>query len=596
MTRPFPTAGMFSEHRLWLPPTPPQGGRRVGRPLCHLGRSENAAPRSGHTPSPLWGGLGWGLGNITHTLFRMFWAILALLLLPSFALAHAQLVSSDPADSAVTASAPATITLTFNEPVSPITIKLAKPDGSVSLIETLKGDGPAIRITPPAGLAQGSHALSFRVMSEDGHPIGGTIMFSIGAPSAAGSAAAADATPQASRLMILAQRFVLYLGLFLGVGGVFALRWFGHDARAGAGVIRTLLGLGLVSAMLGIGLQGLDMLAVSPPALAGAAPWRQGLTASYAVTLAVAALAMLTALASLSMRGRWAAGTSLLALIMTGLAVAASGHASAAEPQGLMRGAVFFHAVCVAIWVGALFPLTLSLMRGGDAGAAMLARFSRRILPVVALLLVSGIALAVVQVRKVEALWTTDYGVVLSIKLGLLVALFAAAAVNRAFLTPVADGPASADVAGASRPLRVSIALEILLVIAILITVANWRFTPPPRALQQAAQQAVAVGLMSDRAMAEVSIFPAAAGPVTVTVAPMAHGTGDLAVKELSVILSNAAAGIEPLRRKAEMNGEGDYVVKDLRLPVPGRWHIRVEILISDFEMTAPEGDVTIGR
>ena len=547
-------------------------------------------------PSPLWGGLGRGLAEISRNLLRTLWALLALLLLPTLALAHAQLISSDPGDGATVASAPTAVTLTFNEPVSPITIKLARPDGSVSLVETFKADGAAIVITPPAGLANGSYALSYRVISEDGHPIGGTLGFSIGAPSAGGSAIAADATPQASRLMILTQRVALYLGLFLGVGGILALRWFGRDVREGEKTIRALLGLGLVAAGLGVGLQGLDMLAVSPSSLTSLAPWKQGLTATYAVTLGLAALAMLTALAALFLRGRWAGASSLLALILTGLAVAASGHASAAEPQWLMRSAVFVHAVCVAVWIGALFPLMLALKRGGEAGARMLARFSRSILPVVALLLLSGVVLAVVQVRKVEALWATEYGVVLLVKLGLLVALFAAAAVNRAFLTtPAVKSPAAADLVNASGALRLSILFEILLVIAILTTVANWRFTPPPRALQLAARQAVATELMSDKAMAEVRIFPATTGPVTVTVAPMAHGTGDLTVKELSVTLSNPAAGIEPIRRKAEMNDDGDYVVEGLRLPLPGRWHIRVEILISDFEMTAPEGDVRIG-
>ncbi len=168
------------------------------------------------------------------------------------------------------------MTLTFNEPVSPITIKLARPDGSVSLLDTFKSDGSAITITPPPALPNGSYALSYRVISEDGHPIGGTLGFSIGAPSAGGAAIAADATPRASRILILTQRVALYLGLFLGVGGVFALNWFGRDGREGVPIIRAFLTLGLVAALTGIGLQGLDMLAVSPGALAGAAPWRQG--------------------------------------------------------------------------------------------------------------------------------------------------------------------------------------------------------------------------------------------------------------------------------------------------------------------------------
>ncbi len=578
-----------------------------------------------HSSSPLRGGLWLSLVSLSHNLLQGFWqgfwqglwALIALLVLPALAFAHAQLVSSDPADGQIVAAAPAALTLAFNEPVSPITIKLARPDGAVSLIEAVKADGPILVVTPPANLAKGSYALSYRVISEDGHPVGGTLGFSIGAPSPGGSAMTADATPRASRLMILTQRVALSLGLFLGVGGMFALRWFGRDGREGEAAIRALIGLGLLSAATGIGLQGLDMLAVSPSALLSASPWRQGLTTSYAVTLALAAVSLLTALLASFGKGRRGMALSLLALILTGLAIAASGHASAAEPQWLMRPVVFVHAVCLTVWIGALLPLLLALTRGGETGGEMLARFSRHILPVVGLLVISGVVLAIVQVHKVEALWTTDYGFVLMVKLGLVVMLFAAAALNRAFLTE----PAMQRLRGAqgaqdtlrpaghfphkagsrarrdptSRALRVSILIEILIAVAILATVANWRFTPPPRALQLAARQAVAGDVMSDKAMAQVSIFPGTTGPVTVTVSPMAHGAADLTVKELTVILSQPSAGIEPIRRRAQMNDEGDYVVEGLRLPVPGRWHIRVEILISDFEMTAPEGDVTIG-
>ncbi|MCD2175552.1 copper resistance CopC/CopD family protein [Rhizobium sp. C4] len=535
-------------------------------------------------------------------------AFLALLFLPTLALAHSQLISSNPRDGAVVAAAPEAFTLTFNEPVSPIAIKLARPDGSVMLIETVKVAGETVVLTPPAGLANGSYALSYRVISEDGHPVGGTIVFSIGAPSAGASRVMDDATPQASRLMILAQRVALYLGLFLGVGGAFAVNWIGAGQREGVAAVRVFLGLGLVASVLGIGLQGLDMLAVSPAALLSSAPWREGLKATYAVTLGLAALAMFTALLALSTRGGLARALALPALLLVGLSVAASGHASAADPQWLMRPAVFAHAVSVAIWIGALLPLGRALRRGGVESAAMLARFSRAILPVIALLIASGVVLAVVQVRKVEALWTTDYGIVFAAKLVMLVGLFAAGAVNRAFLTaPALSGlegrltsdPLTAEDAAVSLPrkakaLRVSIVLEVLLVLAILVTVANWRFTAPPRALQLAARQAVAVEVMSDKAMANVTIFPATTGPVMVTVAPMAHGTGELTVKELSVIMSNPAAGIEPIRRKAELDDDGDYVVEGVRLPVPGRWHIRIEILISDFEMTTPEGEVQI--
>jgi copper transport protein len=538
-----------------------------------------------------------GGDRLRHRLARLLFLLL-FLAAPTLALAHAQLIASQPADGSVVAAPPATLTLTFNEPVSPITVKLARPDGGVSLIEDVKTDGAALRVTAPAGLANGSYALSYRVISEDGHPVGGSVLFAIGSASSGARPVAQDTTPVTSRWLILGQRTLLYLGLFLGIGGVFARHWFGRGEGEGVAVLRLVLAAGLAAALLGIGLQGLDMLAVSPSALFSPAPWHQGLGTSYALTLAVSALAIIIALLAEWAAGRLARALSLAALVLTGIAVAVSGHASAADPQWLMRPAVCLHIVSVTIWAGALFPLFIALRRNGPEAAAMLTRFSRAILPVVAVLVVTGVALAAVQVRTVPALWTTAYGTILLVKLGLLELLFAAAAANRLWWTaPALEAMTSIpeNTAPASR-LRRSIAIEILLVLAILATVANWRFTAPPRALQLAARQAVAAEVMSDKAMAEVSIFPNTTGPVTVTVTPMAHGAGDLSVKELSVILSNPAAGIEPIRRKAAMTDDGDYAASGFTLPVPGTWHVRVEILISDFEMTAPEGDVAISR
>ena len=207
---------------------------------------------------------------------------------PTLALAHAQLISAQPADGSVVASPPVTLTLTFNEPVSPITIKLARPDGGVTLIEDVKTDGAALSVPAPAGLANGSYALSYRVISEDGHPVGGSVLFAIGSASSGARPVAQDTTPAASRWLILGQRTLLYLGLFLGIGGVFARHWFGRDEAAGTPAMRLLLMAGLAAAVAGIGLQGLDMLAVSPSALLSLAPWRQGLGATYALTLALA--------------------------------------------------------------------------------------------------------------------------------------------------------------------------------------------------------------------------------------------------------------------------------------------------------------------
>jgi copper transport protein len=83
----------------------------------------------------------------------------------------------------------------------------------------------------------------------------------------------------------------------------------------------------------------------------------------------------------------------------------------------------------------ALVPLA-AVMRSPDRRAVELARFSRAIPTAIILVIASGISLTIVQLRQVDALWTTGYGLVLCGKLIAVMALLALAALNRYALTP----------------------------------------------------------------------------------------------------------------------------------------------------------------
>ena len=141
----------------------------------------------------------------------------------------------------------------------------------------------------------------------------------------------------------------------------------------------------------------------------------------------------------------------------------------------------------------------------GD-GRAELVRFSKAIpLPLV-VLVATGILLAVVQLQRVDALWTTRYGSTLFCKLVAVCVMLVFAAANR-WLTPrVAAGDASA----ARRMFR-SIQFELVIVVVILGLVASWRFTPPPRSLFAAEAQPVHVHIHTDKAMADLQIEPPSA-------------------------------------------------------------------------------------
>ena len=94
--------------------------------------------------------------------------------------AHASLVGSEPADRGMVASSPQVLRLSFNEPVWPLALRLVTADGNVTDLREVTAYVGTLTIRLPAVLPHGTHVLSFRVSSADGHPVGGAITFSVG--------------------------------------------------------------------------------------------------------------------------------------------------------------------------------------------------------------------------------------------------------------------------------------------------------------------------------------------------------------------------------------------------------------------------------
>lgn len=519
---------------------------------------------------------------------RRLGLLLWLLLAPLGAQAHATLVGAQPADGATLAKAPTSVTLDFSEPVAPISLRLVDADGKAQTLEAWDLQGASLIITLPADLADGLHALSWRVSSADGHPMGGTLGFRIGADGAAegSSIAPAEDTPRTVQALIWLVRLAFYLGLFFGIGALPFHLFVALTAPAARRLSQRAMGLGLLAILPALGLQGLDMLGAPLVALGTARPWGLALTSSYALTLLIGGLALAAGLVAWRQDSRPAA---LLAWAGVGAALAASGHASSAHPQWLMRSAVFLHGAAIAAWVGAL-PGFLLALHGADA-QRMLRRFSLAILPVVAVLIAAGIVLARVQVGSPGALIGTAYGRVLLVKLGLLVLLFGLAALNRWRLTPAFRHGA----ASAARRLALSTRVEVLLVCTVLAVVGLWRFTPPPRALALAAPETAAAEsrLHGATSNARLLIAPGHAGRVTATVFLQDAEGQPLDAQEVALALENPGAGIEPIRALLQARPDGSWSGL-LLLPLAGSWQARLEVLISDFESTRLQGEIAI--
>jgi len=507
--------------------------------------------------------------------------------------AHATLIQSDPADKSVVAEAPHHLHLKFNEPVSALALRLVAADGTATTLDRFTLNDTTLTIDTPAGLADGTFVLSFRVVSEDGHPVAGSVLFSVGAPSA-GAIAGVDAVDPVSQAAVWAFRVALYLGLFLGAGGAVFHGTIATVPLAAKRTSEVFVGIGLVAAVGGVGLQGLDALGLPISSIWTAEPWSVGFETSFGRTAVIAVLALCMGFIALRASRRSARTIfAVLALIGVGGALAASGHASAASPEIVTRPAVFIHAAAITFWVGSLLPLGLLLWKGGPEANRILRRYGRTILPVFIALIAVGLFLSIIQLDYVSALWTTAYGVVFLVKLGLVVGLLALAALNRFRLTPAFERGDR----GARRRFGSSIAAETVLVVVILAVAATWRFTPPPRAIAQAAEAAAipaSVHMHSPKVMANLLLEPGRAGPVTATIEVMDAEANPFEAKEITLLLGNETAGIEPLKRKATRSAEGVWRIEDLTIPLGGRWAVRLDILISDFEKAMLEETVEI--
>jgi copper transport protein len=219
-------------------------------------------------------------------------------------------------------------------------------------------------------------------------------------------------------------------------------------------------------------------------------------------------------------------------------------------------------------------------MKHAETRAAELARFSRAIPLAVAVLVVSGFALAVIQLGALQTLWTTNYGRVLLAKLATVSILLAAGAWNRYWLTPrILNGDGTA-----ARNLSTSIRIEIVLVAIVIAVVALWRFTPPPRSTLAVAASPIQIHIHTSEAMADIKLERQAGGGRTVTIALWDGNFAPLAAKEVVLELSKPDAGIEAVRMPARYVADTSWQVANVRIPTAGRWRVRVEVLVTDFE------------
>lgn len=517
-------------------------------------------------------------------------AALMLLSLSAPALAHAVLVESVPEDGARLDSPPAEAMLRFNEPVRPVSVTLIGPGGVTLPLPAPAARDGALRVALPGGLAVGTHVLSYRVSSADGHPVAGSLLFGIGAeperPVELGGA-----TPPATLLAAAAVRALHYGSLLAAVGGglflvLVAGRWSPLNRRLRPGLC---LGVGVAAlvAVLNAGLAGAVLEGAPLSTLAGASPWIAGLTSTAGPSALLALLGLIAVALGLALEERGTAGRVLLVTGAVGaaLALATTGHAATAEPRWLSVPLVALHSLAVAFWIGSFWPLAVLLRTEPPAESLRLVRrFSGWAVPAVAVLLLAGAGLSALQLADPRTILTTAYGQIWTGKIICALALLALAAVNRWRLTPrleVMGGQAAAR-------LRASVHTEMVVAALVVLFTAGLGTTPPPRteSLPVFAEKPAgfSTAVVARGRTAIVTVTPATPGANRVEMRLTGPDGAPLDALEVSAELALPAAGIEGITRPLPKVAPGVYAADGMILPVAGAWAVRLDALVSDFE------------
>ncbi len=504
--------------------------------------------------------------------------------------AHATLVGTDPAEGAVLEAAPEEVTFTFDESVIgvPAGIRVFDARGDEVDSSASVRDGRLV-VALDEAVGEGTLVVLWRLVSTDGHPIGGSLSFSVGAPSdVVDVPSTSEGSSTDAPLLLGGVRWLGYLGLLVAAGvAAFSVLLLPAGHRAAHERLRTTVRLTALVAVLAwwaaVPLVALYQLGLPASALGDGSTWSSLAVPEYVVPAAVTLGLALAA----------GAAGPLPVLLGAALAVAApslTGHTRAATPEALVVAVDVLHLAAGAVWVGGLVALALVLVElaeaKGDTAAVVLSRYSTWAAGILGVLVVAGSLLAWRIAGSWQALVDTGYGGFLLVKVLLVLVAVAFAAWNRLGLLPrlrdAARRRERRDTAGLLA--RTTVAEAGVLVAVLLVTGLLVDRSPEvgggvaPAAVGSTSTQAVRLnGLVS-----RIEVDPLAVGPATVTITTT-DAAGDPAEgyepPRLSLSTDDVDLGEVALRNL----GPGTYA-GDVVLPTPGEWQVRVSLRITEFD------------
>lgn len=524
--------------------------------------------------------------------------------------AHAQLLTSTPADGGSLGQAPTEVTLTFNEGVSVSVGQVRVLDAEGERVDRggVEVRGDTVTVPLRGDLADGAYVVVWRAVSADSHPIDGAFTFGVGDGAERLDDSVVDALvgsgdESAWRLAGTAARVLAYGGALLATGLALFLVAV-HDGgaeRAGLRrVVRVAAGVGAVGLVLELPLRAALATGLGPDSITAPGVLGQILADNVGLATAVALLALLFVAVDAG-RDRVVAGAGLVA-VATSFAVA--GHTATSSPAAVAIGADAAHVTAAAVWLGGLAGLLVVVAarrRAGTSPAPAVLRFSGVAGLTLAVVAVAGGTLGWTQVGSTRALVTTPYGQLLLAKVAIVGLVALLGGWNRYRLVPLVehdlDGPATAAPSGeapsgetpaagrgatALSVLRRTLVIEVaLLALVVGVTGALVDITP--------ARSAVAAPFADRQPLGDgevaMDIDPTRAGRTTLHLYTYdTEGQPWDLPEGVEVRFSLPAAEVAGLERTPAPTGPGHWTLISDDLSIGGTWTVEVAARTSLYE------------
>lgn len=540
-------------------------------------------------------------------------ALAALVLIVTPASAHAQLVSTDPENGAEFTVAPETATLVFSEAVTVSAggMRLFSSEGEPEELPA-SVSGHNVSAVLPATMPDGRYVIGWRVTSADGHPITGTIGFSVGDAAGVAAVAVPNSAVQDADLnaAIAAVTVMHYLGMLLVLGMLVFDRLVlrRHDVTLMPRTVRVAAGIAVLAAAALVPLAALRTLGLPASDILLPGEWLPAVTWQPLAVVTVTTIGLLPSVAARHPRA------SAIAAVGAALAVLApilTGHSSTKQPLWLMVVGDGVHLIAAAIWLGGLLCLGVFLRQSGARAAdgsrltdaSVAAHVVRRFSTVAALsaiaLMISGTVMATIILGDLALVVATGYGRTFLIKVGLVAVAVGIAAYNRYRLVPAIRRSPSAN--GGWLRLRSTVAREIAVIGAALIATGILVGLSPAGHTTHEASAAPAAPVVTS--IEQTSSGLTVTGDITATIEggelifSLTDEQGDSVLpQELPTVSSRLPArDLGPFDAVVESTGvPGEYTAA-VDTPFAGEWQLVITTRVSRFESVTVTTTVTMG-